>query len=89
MALVSAAAFALLVVVMSHSTLTLTPPGAPGGSGKLPPHVVLVYADDLGYNDLGDVPGLGPGSAGASHTPRIDELAKTGVVFNCSYGELN
>ena len=37
-----------------------------------PPHVVLLYADDLGYNDLGVV----GRHTGASASPHIDAIAK-------------
>ena len=42
---------------------------------SVPPHVVLLYADDLGYNDLGVI----GGSVGESSSPAIDELARVGV----------
>lgn len=42
---------------------------------SVPPHVVLLYADDLGYNDLGVI----GSSVGESSSPVIDELARVGV----------
>jgi arylsulfatase A-like enzyme len=47
----------------------------------LPPHIVLLYADDLGYNDLGVI---GEGG-GPSASPHIDALTKSGVLLNTSY----
>src|SRR4051812_15804583 len=52
---------------------------APAADGKNPPNVVLVYADDLGYGDLG--------CYGATKwtTPHPDRLAKDGIRFTDFY----
>ncbi len=48
-----------------------------------PPNIILIVADDLGYNDITL---SGPGVAnGAVPTPHIDSLAKEGVNFTRSY----
>jgi len=48
-----------------------------------PPNIVLIVADDLGYNDIST---FGGGVAGGRlQTPHIDALASQGVVFNQSY----
>ncbi|KAL8624088.1 hypothetical protein ACOMHN_019510 [Nucella lapillus] len=43
-----------------------------------PPHIVILMADDMGWNDVGyrdrDM-----------HTPNIDNLAREGVIMNSSY----
>lgn len=57
------------------------PAKAPGG--KRPPNIILIVADDLGYNDIslngGGVEG------GAVKTPNIDALAREGVNFTTAY----
>ena len=48
-----------------------------------PPNVVLIVADDLGYNDIST---FGGGVAGGRvQTPSIDQLATEGAVFRQSY----
>jgi arylsulfatase A len=46
---------------------------------KRPPNVVLVYADDLGYGDLGCY------GAKGIETPNLDRMAKEGVRFTDFY----
>eukprot|EP01047_Picozoa_sp_COSAG01_P046137 COSAG01_NODE_4307_length_5145_cov_9.287299_5_plen_89_part_00 len=68
----------LLLIAGTHASGRLV---AKGKGSKAPPHIVLLYADDLGFSDLGVV-----GASGhKSSSPTIDALAKEGVVFNCSY----
>ncbi len=56
-------------------------PAAPPGAR--PPNVVLIVADDLGWNDLSFA---GGGVAGGSvPTPHIDSLAREGVQFTNGY----
>jgi len=43
------------------------------------PNIILIVADDLGYNDISTFGG------GIIQTPGIDRLAREGVVFNQSY----
>ena len=48
-----------------------------------PPNIVLIVADDLGYNDIST---FGGGLAGGQlQTPHIDALAEQGAVFTQSY----
>ncbi|NDG93578.1 MAG: sulfatase, partial [Gammaproteobacteria bacterium] len=48
-----------------------------------PPNIIVILADDLGYNDIST---FGGGLAGgAVETPSIDALAASGVVFEQSY----
>ena len=48
-----------------------------------PPNIVLIVADDLGYNDIST---FGGGVAGGRlQTPHIDALASQGAVFSQSY----
>ncbi len=52
-------------------------------AAERPPNVVLIVADDLGWNDLSFA---GGGVAGGSvPTPHIDSLAAEGVVFTNGY----
>jgi len=55
----------------------LAAPAAPGkaAGAARPPNVVIVFADDLGYGDLGCYGGT------AAATPAIDSLARDGVRF--------
>lgn len=48
-----------------------------------PPNIILIVADDLGYNDIST---FGGGVAGGRvQTPHIDQLAAEGAVFTQSY----
>ena len=48
-----------------------------------PPNVILIVADDLGYNDIST---FGGGVAdGRVQTPHIDQLAANGAIFTQSY----
>jgi arylsulfatase A-like enzyme len=53
--------------------------GTPGPDGSRPPNVVLVFADDLGYADVGAF------GARSIRTPSIDRLAREGVRFTDFY----
>jgi arylsulfatase A-like enzyme len=57
------------------------PASAP--SGSRPPNVVVIVADDLGYNDL--TFGGGGVANGAVPTPNIDGIARAGVDFTHGY----
>jgi len=52
-------------------------------SGKRPPNVILIVADDLGMNDISLYGGGVAG--GAVPTPNIDSIAKQGVSFANGY----
>lgn len=43
------------------------------------PNIVLIYVDDLGYGDIGCY------GATKIHTPNIDKLAETGLLFTRAY----
>lgn len=49
--------------------------------GERPPNVVLIVADDLGWNDLR----FGGGSGAGVATPHIDSIARAGVSFRAGY----
>jgi len=48
-----------------------------------PPNIVVIVADDLGYNDL--TFGGGGVAGGAVPTPNIDSIARDGVEFTHGY----
>ena len=51
--------------------------------GEQPPNIILIVADDLGFNDIST---FGGGVAGGQlKTPGIDRLAAEGAVFRQSY----
>lgn len=50
-------------------------------AGPRPPNVILIMADDLGYNDT-SLTGTGPGGMA---TPNIDAIGKEGVTFANGY----
>ncbi|MBI2433990.1 MAG: sulfatase [Candidatus Hydrogenedentes bacterium] len=52
--------------------------GAAGESGK-PPNVIIVFADDLGYGDLGCY------GAPLIRTPQLDQMARDGVRLTSFY----
>ncbi len=52
-------------------------------AGERPPNIVLILADDLGWNDL--TFGSGGVADGTVPTPRIDSIAAEGVSFRNGY----
>ncbi|MGH6649721.1 MAG: sulfatase-like hydrolase/transferase [Sphingopyxis sp.] len=56
----------------------VNPPG-----GKRPPNIILIVADDLGYNDI-SLNGGGV-AGGIVKTPNIDALAREGMNFTTAY----
>jgi arylsulfatase len=59
--------------------LAACPAGAADTQATRPPNVVIVYADDLGYGDLGCY-----GAKGIA-TPNLDRMAREGVRFTDFY----
>lgn len=58
-------------------------PSRPMGNRRNRPNVILILADDLGYNDVSfNGGGLGDGSV---RTPNIDSIAREGVNFAQGY----
>lgn len=51
-------------------------------AGEQPPNIILIVADDLGYNDIST---FGGGVDPSFKTPAIDRLAAEGAVFAQSY----
>jgi uncharacterized sulfatase len=59
------------------------PTQAPDRDSAHPPNIILIVADDLGYNDIST---FGGGVAGGRvQTPHIDQLAAEGAIFRQSY----
>jgi arylsulfatase A-like enzyme len=48
-------------------------------SGETPPNIIIIYADDVGYGDLGCY------GATAIDTPNLDRLAAGGIRFTSAY----
>ena len=69
-----AIAVAMLVVLMFKCTATAPPEKKP-----TLPNILLIYADDLGYGDVGAY------GATALKTPNMDQLANGGVRFTNGY----
>ena len=63
----------VLLGILSGCTLQL----ASIAAESTPPNVLLIYVDDMGYNDLGCYGAQDPGIK----TPNIDRLAADGVRF--------
>ena len=59
------------------------PDTASAPPGERPPNIVLILADDMGWNDV-STHGGGAG-AGTVQTPHIDALAREGVDFTTGY----
>lgn len=57
----------------------LLPVSGSHGAGRRPPNIVLIFADDLGYGDLGCY-----GAEGYA-TPNLDRLAREGTRFTQFY----
>ena len=51
--------------------------------GKRPPNIILIVADDLGYNDI-SLNGGGV-AGGIVKTPNIDAIAREGINFTTAY----
>jgi arylsulfatase A-like enzyme len=58
-------------------------PAAAAATGQRPPNVLVILADDLGYNDLSF--GGGGVAGGAVPTPNIDSIARQGVNLTQGY----
>ena len=66
----------------NHPVTWAQGPASPA-TGKRPPNVILIVADDLGMNDISLYGGGVAG--GAVPTPNIDSIAKQGVSFSNGY----
>ncbi|NNJ24384.1 sulfatase [Alienimonas chondri] len=64
--------------LLACSLLAAPLPGAPPSENKGRPNILLILADDLGYQDLGCY-------GGPFETPALDRLASEGVRFTQAY----
>ena len=60
-----------------------TPPPTTPPPGQRPPNIILIVADDLGFNDI-SLNGGGV-AGGIVQTPNIDAIAREGVRFTTAY----
>ena len=59
------------------------PPAADAPPAARPPNIIVIVADDMGYNDV-STHGGGYAAHGAG-TPHIDSIARDGVIFEQGY----
>ena len=59
------------------------PPAADAPPAARPPNIIVIVADDMGYNDV-STHGGGYAAHGAG-TPHIDSIARDGVIFERGY----
>lgn len=73
--------FRLVQVVVAIGSALLLTSGTPGAGAEPPrrPNIVIVFADDLGYADLGCF------GAQPSETPHLDQMAAEGCRFTSFY----
>ena len=69
--------------VGANQPVVWQPGPAEAPSGPRPPNIVVIVADDLGYNDL--TFGGGGVANGAVPTPNIDGIARAGVEYTHGY----
>src|SRR5579871_1312324 len=67
----------LLAVLVGWAAFSL-PASAQRNKGSRPPNVIIIYADDLGYGDLGCFGGKIP-------TRHLDRMARQGIRFTDFY----
>ncbi len=59
----------------------LAPVPCLSSEGQQKPNIIVIFADDLGYNDLGCY------GSKTIKTPRIDQMAKEGVSLTSFYAQ--
>src|SRR3546814_8046189 len=69
--------------VQPNRAVAWQPGPAAAPAGQRPPNVILIVADDLGYNDI-SLNGGGV-AGGLVQTPNIDALARQGLDFTTAY----
>src|SRR4051794_40732848 len=76
------AAAALLLASVAFSGAA-PGPGAQPDAPRRPPNIILIYADDMGYADIGPFSTLSGVQRPA--TPNLDRMAKEGVRLTSFY----
>ncbi len=71
--------FALIAVIISSCSSSNTEADGSASSATDNPNIIIIYADDLGYGDVGAY------GATALKTPNIDRLANGGIRFTNGY----
>ena len=77
-----AAALVLVVLAAGHGRAGREAGGQPAPAAR-PPNVIIVYADDLGYADIG--PFSGRKGAARPKTPNLDRMAADGIRLTSFY----
>lgn len=68
--------------ISAHREIGWEPGPAEAPAGARPPNIIVIVADDLGYNDISL---FGGGVAGVVKTPNIDAIGSDGVVVEQGY----
>ncbi|ANP46030.1 sulfatase-like hydrolase/transferase [Candidatus Viadribacter manganicus] len=68
--------------ISANRDITWAPGPAEAPSGERPPNIIVIVADDLGYNDIS---AFGGGVAGVVQTPNIDAIGRDGVIVDQGY----
>ncbi|MGD9967962.1 MAG: sulfatase-like hydrolase/transferase [Hyphomonadaceae bacterium] len=68
--------------VAAYREIAWSPGPEQAAAGERPPNVVVILADDLGYNDISL---NGGGVAGVVQTPNIDAIGRDGVIVDQGY----
>lgn len=66
----------------ANREVTWSPGPAETPSGERPPNIIVIVADDLGYNDIS---AFGGGVAGVVQTPSINAIGRDGVIVDQGY----
>jgi len=68
--------------ISDNRDVTWSPGPADAPSSERPPNIIVIVADDLGYNDIS---AFGGGVAGIVQTPSIDAIGRDGVIVDQGY----
>lgn len=68
--------------IAANRDIVWAPGPAQAPTGNRPPNIIVIVADDLGFNDISI---NGGGVAGIVQTPNIDAIGRTGVIVDQGY----
>jgi arylsulfatase A-like enzyme len=68
--------------IAANRDVAWAPGPAQPPAGERPPNIIVIVADDLGYNDISI---NGGGVAGVVQTPNIDAIGRDGVIIDQGY----